>query len=88
MEFKKESTSKPIHPEGILTCPICNKEFEANGDTRYIISGGYTCSWTCFLNEVKRREAKKQEELKRKEEEKNNKDNEDSGDNKVKNKKK
>ena len=52
-----------------------NKEFEANGDTRYIISGGYTCSWKCFLNEVKRREAKKQEELKRKEEEKNNKDN-------------
>ncbi len=50
-------------------------------------NNSHTCSWTCFLNEVKRREAKKQEELKRKEE-KNNKDNEDSEDNKVKNKKK
>lgn len=52
-----------------------------------IVMVNYNNSRTCFLNEVKRREAKKQEELKRKEE-KNNKDNEDSEDNKVKNKKK
>lgn len=44
---------------GILTCPVCDKEFKPTADTCYIISGGYTCSWKCFLNEVKRREREK-----------------------------
>ena len=38
-----------------LTCPVCGKEFTPSSDTCYIISGGYTCSWKCFLDEVKRR---------------------------------
>ena len=51
-----------IYPQGILTCSVCGKEFKANEDTRYIISGGYTCSWKCFLKEAKEREAKKKKE--------------------------
>ena len=42
-----------------LICPVCGKEFKATPDTCYIISGRYTCSWKCFLNEVKRREKEK-----------------------------
>lgn len=42
-----------------LICPVCGKEFKPTADTCYIISGGYTCSWKCFLNEVKRREREK-----------------------------
>ena len=61
-----------IYPEGTLICPICNKEFEANEDTRYIISGGYTCSWKCFLKEMKKREAKKKAEIEVKQKEKEN----------------
>lgn len=48
----------------LLTCPICGKKFKPNDDTKYIIAGGYTCSWKCFLDEVKRREAEKKEENK------------------------
>lgn len=44
-----------LYPQGLLVCPICGKEFEANDDTRYIIGGGYTCSWKCFLNEHRKR---------------------------------
>ena len=51
-----------IYPQGTHTCPVCNKEFEANDDTRYIISGGYTCSWKCFLKEAKEREIEKKKE--------------------------
>lgn len=50
------SISKLLNSQGLLTCPICGKEFEPNDDTKYIISGGYTCSWKCFWKEVKRRE--------------------------------
>lgn len=50
------------YPQGEYVCPICNKEFEANDDTRYVIHGGYTCSWGCFLNEVKRLEKEKNED--------------------------
>ena len=48
-----------LNPQEFLICPICKKEFKPNDDTKYIISGGYTCGWKCFLDEVKRREAKK-----------------------------
>lgn len=58
-----------VYPQGHLTCPVCNKEFEANNDTRYIIRGGYTCNWNCFIKEVRLQETKKKEEVK------NNKDN-------------
>ena len=60
------NNTKLIYPQGILACPVCGKEFEANDDTRYIISGGYTCSWKCFLNEAKKRELKKTDNKKEK----------------------
>ena len=44
-----------------LICPVCGKTFEPDYDTKYIASGGYTCSWNCFLTVVKRGEAKKKE---------------------------
>lgn len=34
-----------------LICPVCNKEFSASDNTRYIINNGWTCSWKCFKNE-------------------------------------
>lgn len=48
-----------FNPQGLLTCSVCGKEFKANDDTRYIIKGGYTCSWKCFLTESKRQESEK-----------------------------
>ena len=48
---------KSLEPQGFLICPVCQKEFEANDDTKYFISGGYTCSWKCFLKESKERDA-------------------------------
>ena len=45
----------------ILTCPVCGKEFKVNNDTKYIIAGGYTCSWKCFLKEAKKRDAIRKE---------------------------
>lgn len=49
-----------------LICPVCGKEFIPNDDTNYIIAGGYTCNWKCFLDEAKRRDAAKQEKSKKK----------------------
>lgn len=41
-------------------CPVCGKTFKVTADTCSFISGKHTCSWKCFLDEVKRRdEAKK-----------------------------
>ena len=59
--MKNYSISNLINSQGFLTCSVCNKEFKPNDDTKYIISGGYTCSWKCFLNEAKRRDAEKAE---------------------------
>ena len=64
--MKENDRFKSIYPQGMLTCPICNKEFNASNDTRYIIAGGYTCSWKCFLNEAKKREAIKKSKEKSK----------------------
>ena len=33
-----------------LVCPVCGEKFKATTDTMYIIRGGYTCSWKCFLS--------------------------------------
>lgn len=44
-----------------LICPVCNKAFETTEDTCYFISGGYACSWKCFLQEVKKRDLEKAE---------------------------
>lgn len=60
-----------INPQETLTCPICNKEFKPNNDTKYIIAGGYTCSWKCFLKESKRRNTLRQNENERKNKNKN-----------------
>ena len=47
--------------EEALICPVCGKSFPPDDDTKYIASGGYTCSWDCFLTVVKRGESKKKE---------------------------
>ena len=36
-----------------LTCPVCGKSFNKNDDTKYMVYREYTCSWKCFLKEVK-----------------------------------
>lgn len=53
------SISELISSKGLLTCPVCKKEFKPNDDTKYIAAGGYTCSWGCFLTRVKERENEK-----------------------------
>lgn len=69
---KKAKTNNPDNetsnstPEEKLICPICGKEFAFNDDIRYIIAGGYTCSWKCFLDESKRRAAARQEQQEKK----------------------
>lgn len=50
-----------MYPKGLFVCPICRKEFEADDNTRYIIGGGFVCSWKCFSVEDKRRNAEKKE---------------------------
>ena len=53
-KVKSNNTSKSI-PQELLACPVCGKEFKPNDDTKYIVTGGHTCSWECFLTVVKRR---------------------------------
>lgn len=55
----ENNKSESLYPKGLLICSVCGKEFEANDDTRYIICGGYTCSWKCFSTESKKREEEK-----------------------------
>lgn len=50
---------KHMLPQEPLICTVCGTEFKPDDDTKYIIRGGYTCSWKCFLKEVKERETKK-----------------------------
>lgn len=74
VESKSEAKSDTTSTTEKLTCTVCGKKFDPNDDTKYIIAGGYTCSWKCFSDEVKRREAKKkQEEKERYKENKNSK---------------
>ena len=54
------------YPQETLTCPVCGKEFKPTGDTKYIVTGGYTCTWKCFLKEVEMREAAKESKKKNK----------------------
>lgn len=37
-------------------CSVCEKQFVATEDSKYIINGGYTCSWKCFLQEFRKRQ--------------------------------
>lgn len=50
--------------EETATCPVCGKTFKITEDTCCLIHGEYTCSWECFLDEVKRREAEKKSKCK------------------------
>jgi hypothetical protein len=50
---KNDNIPKSVYPQGWLICPVCGNGFEANEDTRYIIAGGYTCDWKCFLKELR-----------------------------------
>lgn len=54
----KVKTEPQSSPETLI-CTVCGKEFKVNDYTKYIINGGYTCSWKCFLNEAKRRDAER-----------------------------
>lgn len=71
--MKDKINFENIYPQGMFTCSVCNKEFKADDNTRFIVAGGYTCSLKCFLDEVKRREAIKVKQEKEKEKIKNNK---------------
>lgn len=42
-----------------LICPVCGKSFIVSEDTKYIAAGGFTCSWKCFLIDVKSKPSKK-----------------------------
>ena len=57
--MKNKIKTKSLDLPETLICSVCGKEFEPNDDTKYIIAGGYPCSWKCFLNEAKRRDAEK-----------------------------
>ena len=57
--MRKKTISKSLDQPTKLVCTVCNKEFKVSGDTKYFIRGGYTCSWKCFLNEVKRQDAER-----------------------------
>ncbi len=57
--MRKKTISKTLDKPEKLVCPVCSKEFKVNGDTKYFIRGGYTCSWKCFLNEVRRQDAER-----------------------------
>ena len=57
---KKSTVSQVIPPPSdLLICTVCGKEFKRSDYTKYIINGGYTCSWKCFINEAKRRDAER-----------------------------
>ena len=64
MALFKNVTSKIMIEDLIIgsryICPICKKEFVANGEQKYIISGGYACTWKCFCEETKKRAKEKQ----------------------------
>ena len=65
MKRKNESKSESNSDEKLI-CTICGEAFKPNDDTKYIARGGYTCSWDCFSNYVKKREKEKKEEKKEK----------------------
>lgn len=57
----KETKSDMTNSKESLICPVCMKKFKPNDNTKYIVFGGYTCSWECFSNEAKKQEIKKKE---------------------------
>lgn len=61
---RKPKTVNASNPQDILICPVCGKEFQKDGNTKFTINREYTCSWKCFRDEVNRHEAMKQEAIK------------------------
>ena len=57
---KNKSMIEDLIIGNMYICPICKKEFVANGEQKYIIGGGYTCTWKCFCEETKKRAKEKQ----------------------------
>ena len=66
IESKKEIKTDTTSTDESLICTVCGNKFDPDDDTKYIIAGGYTCSWKCFLDETKRRDAEKKKEDKEK----------------------
>lgn len=56
--MKNNIMLNPPNPQENLICSICQKEFKFK--EKYVIAGGYACSWKCFLREVKRQEKEKE----------------------------
>lgn len=65
--MKQYSISELLNSQGLLVCPVCKKEFKPNDDTKYLITGGYTCGKKCFYKVVKKRRKEKEEQQKLKE---------------------
>lgn len=42
-------------------CPACGKTFVATTEHRYIICGGFVCSWKCFITTARNIEKTKKE---------------------------
>lgn len=74
--MKDYTISKLVNSQGLLTCSVCGKEFKPNNDTKYIVCGGYTCSWKCFLKESKKQEIEKKKNIENRHKHKDNKNNE------------
>lgn len=55
----EEPMADPVEHEGLplmgetAVCPICGKLFVVTPEHAYISHGSYTCTWECFLKEVK-----------------------------------
>jgi hypothetical protein len=47
-----------------IVCSVCSQQFKVHGDTKYIINGGYTCSWKCFLDCHREKEKQRKEKKK------------------------
>lgn len=45
----------------IYTCPVCGKAFVATDEHKYIICGGFVCSWKCFISAARNIEQTKKE---------------------------
>ena len=42
-----------------LICPVCNKKFQTTSETKFLIGGGFTCCWKCFLNYASKKKSDK-----------------------------
>ena len=47
-------------------CPVCGKTFVATDEHKYVICGGFPCSWKCFLSATKNIEKTRKDALAKK----------------------